>query len=64
VNRSRYHQPSVRRTTTLTDRIAASLTQDLLALRTRRLVADIVEKFSVSRDTAQLAVSLARKGSR
>jgi hypothetical protein len=44
-------------------RIAAQLPAPLLSLRTRRLVADIRERFGCGNCTARTAVALARRGS-
>lgn len=42
-------------------RIADELTPPLLALRTRRLVVDICERYRVCVSTARMAVAMARK---
>ena len=60
----RHHRPlhdwaPLRRRTS--ERLAACLTPDLLALRTRRLVADLRERFAVSHTTAMHAVAIARR---
>lgn len=44
------------------ERIAAELSPDLLRLRTRRLVQDLMTARNVSRSTAMRAVSIARSG--
>ena len=44
------------------EKIAAALSPELLALRTRRLVADVRQVHGVSYRTALRAVAMARKG--
>lgn len=62
MNRTTYIQRPAR--TTLTQRIAAALSPELLGLRTRLLSRDIVSVYGVSVHTAYQAIGIARRAAR